>query len=149
VVRFDDTIYQNVPTQTIGAFRFNRHLLGADRAPLIDGDLNGEEFQCAWSLDSLDEVEVWVRNVARHPDSFSLPRVGRRFYPDFVSRLRDGRIFVVEYKGEHLIGAPEAREKDAIGRIWARTTGNVFLMVRRVAHGVEMADQMRNSVAVS
>jgi type III restriction enzyme len=55
----------------------------------------------------------------------------------------------VEYKGEHLIGAPEAREKDAIGRIWARTTGNVFLMVRRVAHGVEMADQMRNSVAVS
>jgi len=147
VVRFDDTIYQNVPTQTIGAFRFNRHLLGVDRAPLIDGDLNGEEFQCAWSLDSLDEVDVWVRNVARHPDSFSLPRVGRRFYPDFVAKLRDGGVFVVEYKGEHLIGAPEAREKDAIGRIWARTTGNVFLMVRKVAHGVDMAEQMRHAVA--
>ncbi|WP_375263983.1 hypothetical protein [Palleronia sp.] len=79
VVRFDDTIYQDVPTQTIGAFRFNRHLLGADRAPLIDGDLNGEEFQCAWNLDSLSESEVWVRNVARHPHLFYLPRVGRRF----------------------------------------------------------------------
>jgi type III restriction enzyme len=147
LVRFDDTIYQNVPTQEIGAFRFNRHLLGADRAPLIDGDLNGEEFQCAWSLDSLEEVDVWVRNVARHPDSFSLPRVGGRFYPDFVARLRDGRIFVVESKGEHLIGAPEAREKNAIGMIWARTTGNVFLMVQRVAHGVGMSDQMRNAIS--
>ena len=146
LVRFDDTIYQNVPTQTIGAFRFKRHLLGADRAPLIDGDLNAEEFQCALSLDSLDEVEVWVRNVARHRDSFSLPLVGRRFFPDFVAKLRDGKLFVVGYKGEHLIGAPEAREKDAIGRIWARTTGNVFLMVRRVDHGLDMSDQMKNAL---
>lgn len=146
VVRFNDTVYQNVPTQTIGAFRFNRHLLGADRAPLIDGDLNGEEFQCALSLDGLDEVEVWVRNVARHPDSFFLPRVGRRFFPDFVAKLRDGRLFIVEYKGEHLIGAPEAREKDAIGRIWARTTGNVFLMVRRADHGLDMSGQMKNAL---
>ena len=147
LVRFDDTIYRNVPTQPIGQLRFERHLLGADRAPLIDGDLNGEEFQCAWSLDSLEEVEVWVRNVARHPDSFSLPRVGRRFFPDFVAKLKDGRLFVVEYKGEHLIGAPEAREKDAIGRIWARTTGNVFLMVRNIAHGAGMEDQMRAALA--
>ncbi len=58
-----------------------------------------DSFQCAWSLDSLAEVDVWVRNVARHPDSFCLPRVGGRFYPDFVARLNDGRIFVVEYKG--------------------------------------------------
>ena len=30
--------------------------------------------------------------------------------------------------------------------IWARTTGNVFLMVRKVAHGVGMTDQMKNAV---
>lgn len=47
VVRFDETVYQTVPTQPTGAFRLKKHLLGADRAPLIDGDLNGEEFQCA------------------------------------------------------------------------------------------------------
>ena len=70
LVRFDDTIYQNVPTQTIGAFRFKRHLLGA----------------------------------------------------------------------------PEAREKDAISTIWARTTGNVFIMVRRVDHGVDMSGQMKNAL---
>ncbi|MFW2545466.1 DEAD/DEAH box helicase [Primorskyibacter sp. 2E107] len=143
VVRFDDQVYRTVPTQPIGAMRFQRHLLGADRAPLLDGDLNGDEFQCAWSLDSLDAVDVWVRNVAKHPDSFWLPRVGSRFYPDFVARLNDGRIFVVEYKGEHLVGAPEAREKDRIGRLWAKTTGNVFLMVRKMAHGVDAGGQMR------
>ncbi|OLS51100.1 hypothetical protein BV392_03175 [Rhodovulum sulfidophilum] len=114
---------------------------------MLDGDLNGQEFQCAWSLDSLDEVDVWVRNVARHPDSFWLPRVGARFYPDFIARLTDGRIFVVEFKGEHLVGAPEAREKDRIGRLWARTTGNVFLMVRQVTHGVDAEGQMRGSVS--
>ncbi|MCB1407765.1 MAG: DEAD/DEAH box helicase family protein, partial [Rhodobacteraceae bacterium] len=147
IVRFDDSVYQNVPTQPLGALRFNKHLLGADRAPLLDGDLNGEEFQCAWSIDSLEDVAVWVRNVSKHPDSFWLPRVGRRFYPDFVAKLTDGRLFVVEYKGEHLVGAPEAREKDTIGKIWARTTGNVFLMVRKLAHGVDAAGQMRNTLA--
>ncbi len=146
IIRFDAETYATVPTQPTGAFRFRRHLLGADRAPLIDGDANGEEFQCAWSLDSLDEVEVWTRNVARHPHSFSLPRVGHRFYPDFIARLTDGRLFVVEYKGEHLVGAPEAREKDTIGRIWARTTGNVFLMVRKMAHGIDMTGQLRAAV---
>ncbi|WP_157933020.1 hypothetical protein [Roseovarius salinarum] len=87
-----------------------------------------------------------MRNVARHPDPFSLPRIGRRFFPDFVAKLRDGRLFVVEYKGEHPIGAPEAREKDAIGRICARTTGNVFLMDRRPDHGVDMSGQMRKAL---
>jgi type III restriction enzyme len=148
VVRFDDQVYRTVPTQPIGAMRFQRHLLGADRAPLLDGDLSGDEFQCAWSLDSLAEVDVWVRNVAKHPDSFWLPRVGGRFYPDFVARLNDGRVFVVEYKGDHLVGAPEAREKDRIGKLWANTTGNVFLMVRKIAHGVDAGGQMRRAISV-
>ena len=146
VIRFDDQVYRTVPTQPISAMRFKRHLLGADRAPLLDGDLNGEEFSCAWSLDSLEEVDVWVRNVARHPDSFWLPRVGGRFYPDFVARLKDGRILVVEYKGEHLVGAPEAREKERIGKLWAKATGNAFVMVRRMAHGLGATGQMASAL---
>ena len=70
-VRFDDRIYRTVPTHSTGAFRFRKHLLGADRCASIDGSPGGEEFQCAWSLDALDEIEVWVRNVKSHPDSFS------------------------------------------------------------------------------
>jgi type III restriction enzyme len=146
IARFDAASYANVPTTPTGAFRLKRHLLGPDRVPLIDGDLGGEEFQCAWALDSLEAVDLWVRNLPRHPSSFWLPRVQSRFYPDFVARLTDGRIFVVEYKGDHLVTAQEAREKDLIGHLWAQQTGNVFLTVRRQQHGVGAAEQMQHAI---
>ena len=146
IARFDAESYANVPTTPTGAFRLKRHLLGPDRVPLIDGDLGGDEFQCAWALDSLEAIDLWVRNLPKHPSSFWLPRVQARFYPDFIARLTDGRIFVVEYKGEHLVTAQEAREKDIIGRRWAEKTGNVFLTVRRMQHGVAPAEQMQHAI---
>ena len=145
-IRFDDTVYRDVATRPTGALRLNRHLLGSDRVPLTDGDVTGEEFQCALALDTMDEVEVWVRNVARHRDSFWLPRTRLRFYPDFVAKLADGRAFVVEYKGAHIVGAPEAREKAMLGELWARQTGNVFLMVVKDAQGMDPGAQMRAAV---
>ena len=146
VAKFDAESYANVPTTPTGAFRLRRHLLGANRVPLLDGDLGGEEFQCAWALDSLEEVDLWVRNISKHPASFWLPRVQHRFYPDFIARLTDGRLFVVEYKGEHLATAQEAREKDMLGRLWAKQTGNVFLTVRKMQHGIGVQDQMLNAI---
>ncbi len=146
IARFDAESYANVPTTPTGAFRLKRHLLGPDRVPLLDGDLGGDEFQCAWALDSLEAVDLWVRNLPRHPSSFWLPRVQARFYPDFIARLSDGRIFVVEYKGEHLVTAQEAREKDIIGRRWAETTGNAFLTVRRMQRGAGPAEQMQHAI---
>lgn len=146
VARFDAASYANVPTTPTGAFRLKRHLLGADRVPLLDGDLGGEEFRCAWTLDGLEEVDLWVRNLPKHPASFWLPRVQGRFYPDFVARLTDSRLFVVEYKGEHLVTAQEAREKDMLGRLWARRTGNLFLTVRRMQHGIDPKSQMLNAI---
>ena len=85
------------------------------------GDLKpqGEEYQCAMFLDHRPEVAAWVRNLERRPQhSFWLQTSSDRFYPDFVCRLTDGRYLVVEYKGEHLWDAPDAREKLAIGKRW-------------------------------
>lgn len=147
VARFDAASYANVPTTPTGAFRLRRHLLGADRIPLLDGDLGGEEFQCAWALDSLEAVDLWVRNLPKHPASFWLPRVEGRYYPDFVARLVDGRLFVVEYKGDHLATASKARETDLLGKLWARRTGNVYLTVRKVHHGLGPQDQMLGALA--
>lgn len=142
-VRFDANIYATVPTRSTGAIRFRKHLLGPDRVPLFDGDPRGDEFQCAVAIDGLDEVAVWIRNVSRHQDSFWLPRLEARFFPDFVAKLQDGRILVVEYKGAHLVGAPEAREKAMLGTLWARTTGNLFVMVEKAKHGLDPAGQLR------
>jgi len=34
----------------------------------------------------------------------------------------------VEYKGEYLKTNADTREKDMVGKAWAKTSGNVFLM---------------------
>jgi type III restriction enzyme len=99
---------------------------------ILDPDQSdGEEFQCAVQLDSSDRVEVWVRNLERRPvSSFWLQTPTDRFYPDFVARLTDGRILVVEYKGADRWSNDDSKEKRAIGELWAaRSNGRcVFIM---------------------
>jgi type III restriction enzyme len=132
-----------------GRFRFAKHFLGADSVPAFDGTEAGEEFQCAQALDSLPQVKFWIRNVARHPQSFWLPTASDKFYPDFVAQLNDGRVFVVEYKGALLAGADDTNEKRAIGRLWEnRSDGNaVFLVVEKELAGRNMREQMLDKVA--
>ena len=94
-------------------------------------EAKGEEFDFAHQLDRLPEVAVWVRNLERQPDrSFWLPTASDRFYPDFVAKLRDGRILVVEYKGKHLWTNDDSKEKRRIGGLWAERSGGrgVFVM---------------------
>ena len=53
------------------------------------------------NIDDLPEVKYWIRNlVKRDHASFWLPLAHGEFYPDFVCELNDGRMLVVEYKGE-------------------------------------------------
>jgi type III restriction enzyme len=99
-----------------GAYKFRRHYF-----PLV-GELKseGEEFECAVFLDQLDTVKFWVRNLERRPEgSFWLQTASDKFYPDFVALLTDGRILVVEYKGEDRWSNDDSREKRAVGELWA------------------------------
>jgi type III restriction enzyme len=87
----------------------------------------GEEFECAdFIANRLDGVRDWVRNVERKPGAFSLPTSKQRFYPDFLLRMHDGRMLVVEYKGAHLYNDPDQVEKRRIGELWARRAGKGF-----------------------
>ena len=59
-----------------------------------------------------------MRNVDRKQGSFSLPvSNGYNFYPDFVAKLKDGRILIVEYKGKPFLN-DDTREKENIGQLW-------------------------------
>ncbi len=112
-----------------GGYRWQRHFFRTV------GELaaEGEEFECAQFIDSMSAVKRWVRNLDRRADSsFWLQTATDRFYPDFVAELADGRILVVEYKGEHLWGAPDAAEKLAVGKLWAERSGGrcIFVMPR-------------------
>ena len=88
---------------------------------------------CAMLIDGQDGVEWWVRNLERQPlHSFWLQTSTDRFYPDFVCKLKSGKILVVEYKGGHLADNPDTNEKERLGNLWAeRSDGScLFLMVR-------------------
>jgi type III restriction enzyme len=133
-----------------GRFRFSKHFLGADAVPAFDGAEGGEEFQCAQALDSLPQVEFWVRNVARHPESFWLPTARDKFYPDFVAQLNDGRHFVVEYKGALLAGTgvDDTNEKRAIGQLWEKRSDGkgLFLVVEKDVQRQDMRSQMLGKI---
>ena len=89
-------------------------------------------------------MKYWIRNVAKHPNSFWLPTSTDKFYPDFVAMLNDGRILVVEYKGAHLIDSADTREKKQIGDLWQAKSGGkgLFLMAEKNKDGLTVAEQI-------
>lgn len=88
----------------------------------------GEEFECAnFIANELDGVKDWIRNIERKPGAFSLPTSKHRFYPDFLVRMENGCVVVVEYKGAHLY--EEQAEKRRIGELWARRAGDQYRFV--------------------
>ena len=155
-VSFDDAfefrqgMYNGIPLYQ-GRWRPSKHFLGADQLPAFDGASNGEEEQCAQILDNLSQVRYWIRNVSRRPNSFWLPTVTDRFYPDFVAQLNDDRLFVVEYKGEHIAESADTREKRTIGELWERHSKGrgLFLVVERVLDSLEMRDQLERKISGS
>lgn len=115
------------PTLYDGPIVFRRHYYTDIAA------INDEEARCAAVIDRHANTDFWVRNLTSGAFAFRLPLADRNFYPDFVVKLKDGRIAVIEYKGADR--APEesrdSREKEVIGELWASRSGGrcVFRMV--------------------
>lgn len=104
----------------------------------------GEEFDCAVALDAEKSVKHWVRNLERQPQfAFWLPTATDYFYPDFVAELNNGKVLVVEYKGEGYATNDDSREKRLVGERWAQTTGQSFIMVEKTLNGMGMAAQIK------
>jgi len=115
-----------------GGFEFKKHYFGPKPGELKETTERGgqtEEFVCAQFIDSMSEVEWWVRNLPRKASSFRLQTSTDWFYPDFACRLLDGRSLVVEYKGEHLFAGVDAEEKRAVGAVWESRSGGRCLFV--------------------
>lgn len=139
--------YPARPPYYSGRHQFHKHYYGNR----MIGDLKdrGEEFDCAVVIDDMPEVRHWVRNLPKFPEfSFWLPTAGDRFYPDFVAELTDGRLLVVEYKGEDRKSNEDSHRKKMVGEFWAKETGDVFVMaVQRDEAGRDVAQQLRALVA--
>ncbi len=100
----------------------------------------GEEFDFAVAIDESPAVVHWVRNLDHGDACFRLPKSSGYFYPDFVAELTDGRILVIEYKGEHLEDKQSEQEKRDIGRLWESRSGGRALFL----WAVKTDDEGRN-----
>ncbi len=129
-----------------GRYKFNNHYY-----PMV-GELKykGEEFECAQALDRNRDIRCWVRNLSRQPEfSFKLPTSTDNFYPDFVALLNDGRILVVEYKGDDYVTNDDSREKRNLGELWEEKSKRkaLFLMaVERDEQGRDVYKQIEDKV---
>ena len=61
-----------------------------------------------------------------------------------MCELLDGRLFVAEYKGEHLRTMPSELEKGQVGRVWADKSGGtaVFAMLFKTDRGRDLRGQI-------
>ncbi len=143
VFRFEPGRYPVRETYS-GRWQFHKHYyrdIGKLKA-------TGEEFECAKTLDRAPQVRHWVRNLEQQPRfAFWLPTATDYFYPDFVAELHDGRVLVVEYKGEGFATNDDSREKKLVGERWAAQTGQCFVMVEKSLNGQDMAAQIGASIA--
>lgn len=145
-VVFDSTAYPLNRKFYDGGYVFTKHFYPR----IVELDSKGEEFECAVALDQNPAVEYWLRNPANSPWSFRLLlESGRHFYPDFVGKLKDGRVFCIEYKGAHLSTTDDSKEKEIIGLLWARRSNGkaVFLMAAaKDDQGNDMREQIDHAL---
>ena len=87
---------------------------------------------------------VPTRVLRPHP---AAPTVGTP--PPQGSELTDGRVFVAEYKGEHLRTAPREIVKRQVGERWAERSGGraVFAMLFKQDRGMNVAQQIDAALA--
>jgi type III restriction enzyme len=113
-----------VNTPYAGNIRFSKHFYEQI------GDMNDEEAQCALNIDSNPNVQYWVRNLERQEaHSFWLQTSTDKFYPDFVVKLKNGKILVVEYKGSDRYDTPDSEEKRWLGAFWEAASDGKCLFV--------------------
>lgn len=139
IYRFDPQQYPSRPPYYSGRYKFQKHYFPINL--IEDLKSTGEEYECAKVIDSLPQVKYWIRNlVKRDQASFWLPLAHSKFYPDFVCELEDGRMLVVEYKGEAYATNDDSAEKRAIGQKWSELSDKKCLFIMAVEQDDEGRD---------
>lgn len=83
-------------------------------------DMNNEETECAFNIDIHPNVEYWVRNLERQEFyAFWLQTPTDKFYPDFIVKLKEGTIAIIEYKGSDRYNNDDSKEKRRLGEFYA------------------------------
>lgn len=81
--------------------------------------VNGFEAEVINSVANLDNVEWWTRNIEKR--GFFINGFINH-YPDFIIKTKNGKIILLETKGDHL----DAEKKIRLGNLWASKAGNEY-----------------------
>lgn len=84
--------------------------------------LNKEElnFVERLDLDTLPNIEFWVRNREKQDPFYIQGWKKNKFYPDFVAVTKKGNTIALEWKGEDRVSNEDTEYKIAIGEMWAK-----------------------------
>lgn len=139
VYSFNPNHYPSRPPYYSGRYKFQKHYYPQNLIEDLKG--SGEEYECAKAIDGLPEVKYWIRNlVKRDQASFWLPLAQGKFYPDFICELNDGRMLVVEYKGDAYVSNDDSAEKRVIGNKWAEMSEGKCLFIMAVEQDCQGRD---------
>ncbi len=131
VYQFKSTHYPARSPYYSGRYKFLKYYFPNNL--IEDLKSQGEEYECAKAIDGLPAVKFWIRNlVKRDHASFWLPLAHHKFYPDFICELNDGRMLVVEYKGDAYVSNDDSAEKRNVGELWAEATEGKCLFIMAV-----------------
>ncbi|WP_409036664.1 hypothetical protein [Mannheimia haemolytica] len=111
-------------------------------------DVEDKRVSYHFNQQQLSFSDDWLRNPVKR--GFSLPLAHQNFYPDFIVELIDGRILIVEYKGEQLKSNEDSKEKALIGNLWEKLSqgkGLFIMAVKSDENGQDVRTQLLNKLA--
>ena len=84
--------------------------------------LNSEEknFIERLDLDTLPNVDFWVRNREKKDPFYIQGWQRNKFYPDFVAVTKKGNIIALEWKGEDRVSNEDTEYKEAAAQVWEK-----------------------------
>ena len=88
-----------------------------------EGEMNIFETKVINAVANLDSVVFWHRNLERGK-GFNLNGFINH-YPDFIVKMRNGKIILIETKGDHLDGS-DSQQKLRLGKKWPGKAGDNF-----------------------
>lgn len=148
VYEFKADYYPSRQPYYSGRYHFQKHFF--PQSLIEDLKAHGEEYECAKAIDGIPNIKYWIRNLVRRDHaSFWLPLAHGKFYPDFVCELDDGRMLVVEYKGEAYKTNDDSADKRTIGNKWAELSNGhcLFIMaVEQDEQGRDVRQQIFNAI---
>lgn len=88
-----------------------------------EGEMNDFEKKIIYEIANMDSVVFWHRNLERGKGFLLNGFINH--YPDFIVKMKDGKIIVIETKGDHLDGS-DSLKKLRLGEKWASKAGNKY-----------------------